>query len=100
MARQMKAERNKWAAILEAEGLAPGRDPRGQERAGSGLSRGRGREHLTEAEAKATTVVSAAIAKGDVNAINYFIAQKYTEALQQRVSRCLPAVRSSVARSR
>jgi len=39
-----------------------------------------------EAEAKATMMVSSAIAKGDLNAINYFVAQKYTEALQQIAS--------------
>ncbi|MEJ1404623.1 MAG: band-7 C-terminal domain-containing protein, partial [Candidatus Sedimenticola sp. (ex Thyasira tokunagai)] len=44
------------------------------------------RERLAEAEAKATMMVSQAIAKGDVNAINYFIAQKYTEALQSIAS--------------
>ncbi|MCG7954214.1 MAG: SPFH/Band 7/PHB domain protein, partial [Candidatus Thiodiazotropha endolucinida] len=44
------------------------------------------RERLAEAESKATTMVSEAIAKGDVNAINYFVAQKYTEALQNIAS--------------
>ena len=44
------------------------------------------RERLAEAEAKATHMVSQAIAKGDVNAINYFVAQRYTEALQHIAS--------------
>ena len=40
------------------------------------------RERLAEAEAKATTMVSEAIARGDIQAVNYFVAQKYVEALQ------------------
>jgi regulator of protease activity HflC (stomatin/prohibitin superfamily) len=44
------------------------------------------RERLAEAEAKATLMVSQAIAKGNINAINYFVAQKYTEALQNIAS--------------
>ena len=44
------------------------------------------RERLAEAEAKATAMVSQAIAKGDVQAINYFVAQKYTEALKDIAS--------------
>ena len=44
------------------------------------------RERLAEAEAKATAMVSKAIAEGDVNAINYFVAQKYIEALQKIAS--------------
>ncbi len=44
------------------------------------------RERLAEAEAKATLMVSQAIAKGDVTAVNYFVAQKYTEALQSIAS--------------
>src|SRR5262247_933548 len=65
MARQMKAERDKRAAILEAEGRreAAFRDAEARERA-------------AEAEAKATTVVSDAIGRGSVQAINYFVAQK------------------------
>lgn len=93
MARQMKAEREKRAAILEAEGLRQSEILRAEgEKQGAILeAEGRreaafrdaeARERLAEAEAKATQMVSEAIAKGDVQAINYFVAQKYVEALQ------------------
>jgi regulator of protease activity HflC (stomatin/prohibitin superfamily) len=97
MARQMKAEREKRANILEAEGFrqaeilkAEGEkqatilEAEGEKEAA--FREAEARERLAEAEAKATVMVSQAIAKGDVTAINYFVAQKYTEALQSIAS--------------
>ena len=93
MARQMKAEREKRANILEAEGLreAEIKKAEGEKRAMILEAEGRleaaqrdaeARERLAQAEAKATRDVSLAIAEGDVKAVNYFVAQKYTEALR------------------
>ncbi len=93
MARQMKAEREKRASILEAEGLRQAEILRAEgEKQGAILdAEGRkeaafrdaeARERLAEAEANATVMVSEAIAKGDVQAINYFVAQKYIESLK------------------
>ena len=97
MARQMKAEREKRAQILEAEGLRQAAILRAEGEKQAAILEAEGereaayreaeaRERLAEAEAKATTLVSEAIAKGDVNAINYFVAQKYTEALREIAS--------------
>ncbi len=92
MGRQMKAERIKRANILEAEGLRQSEILKAEGAKQSQILKAEGereasfreaeaRERLAEAEAKATMMVSEAIGKGDIQAINYFVAQKYVEAL-------------------
>jgi len=92
MARQMKAERDKRANILEAEGFRQAEilKAEGEKQAvilqaegdkEAAFREAEARERQAEAEAKATMMVSQAIAKGDVQAINYFVANKYMEAL-------------------
>lgn len=93
MAKQMKAEREKRAVILEAEGQreAAIKQAEGQKSAAILEADGRleaanrdakARIALAEAEARATQVVSEAISKGSVQAVNYFLGLKYVEALQ------------------
>ena len=97
MGRQMKAERDKRAAILEAEGLRQAAILKAEGEKQSLILSAEGkreaayraaeaRERSAEAEAKATQVVSEAIAKGDIQAINYFLGTRYVEALQQIAS--------------
>jgi len=81
MGRQMKAERDKRAQILEAEGKKQAQVLEAEGRKEAAFRDAEARERQAEAEARATQVVSDAIAKGDVQALNYFVAQKYTEAL-------------------
>lgn len=81
MARQMMAERNKRAQILEAEGLKQAQVLEAEGRKEAAFRDAEARERSAEAEARATQVVSEAIAAGDIQAVNYFVAQKYTEAM-------------------
>ena len=94
MARQMKAEREKRAVILEAEGQRQSEILRAEGQKQAQILEAEGnrervyreaeaRERAAQAEAKATELVSSAIAKGNAQAINYFVAQKYVEAVSE-----------------
>ncbi|OPZ01113.1 MAG: Modulator of FtsH protease HflK [Alphaproteobacteria bacterium ADurb.BinA305] len=94
MARQMKAERDKRAAILEAEGkrqseilkadgLKQAAILEAEGRRESAFRDAEARERMAQAEARATQMVSEAIAANGAQAVNYFVAQKYVDALAQ-----------------
>ncbi len=94
MARQMKAEREKRAQILESEGVRQAEILRAEGEKQGAILEAEGkreaafrdaeaRERLAEAEAFATNEVSQAIAAGNLKAINYFVAQRYVEALTE-----------------
>ncbi|MEE9346390.1 MAG: SPFH domain-containing protein [Methylococcales bacterium] len=97
MARQMKTERDKHAEIQEAEGIRQANILKAEGEKQAAILKAEGdkeaafrdaeaRERWAQAEAKATIMLSQAISRGNVNAINYFIAQRYTDALKSIAS--------------
>jgi regulator of protease activity HflC (stomatin/prohibitin superfamily) len=78
---QMTAERQKRAQITEAEGKKQAQILEAEGAKSAAFLRAEAREREALAEAKATQMVSQAVAQGDVQALNYFVAQKYVEAL-------------------
>jgi regulator of protease activity HflC (stomatin/prohibitin superfamily) len=94
MARQMKAERFRRAEVTQADGEKQGAILRAEGAKQSAILQAEGRkeaafrdaearERLAQAEAKATQMVSDAIQSGNVNALNYFLGQKYIDAFSQ-----------------
>jgi regulator of protease activity HflC (stomatin/prohibitin superfamily) len=94
MAKQLTADRERRAAILRAEGIKQAAILEAEGRKQSTILAAEGhlaatqmdaeaRERLADAEAKATAAVSKAVSEGNVQALNYFIAQKYVEAITQ-----------------
>lgn len=97
MARQMKAEREKRALVLEAEGSRQAAilKAEGEKQAAileaeghkeAAFREAEARERKAQAEAEATRMVSEAISKGNIQAINYFVAQNYVESMRQMAS--------------
>ena len=94
MARQMKAERERRAVITEADGEKAAAIARAEGAKQAAILEAEGRKEAAfrdaearareaEAEARATAMVSEAIARGDVNAVNYFVAQRYVDAFAE-----------------